>query len=116
MPSINAVTLIVDDPSAVAQRLVEAFGWTTTQDYGAFVEVTTGGGALLWLNVPGGDTSRIQQGVVVHCWVDDVSAATERARAAGATILREPVTMDFGMESAWAQVMGGPIVDLTRPS
>ena len=74
-----------------------------------------GDGALLWLNVPGAPTTDVQQGVVVHCWVEDVSAATEHARAAGATILREPTEMDFGMESAWAQVEGGPIVDLTRP-
>ncbi|GAA4425104.1 hypothetical protein GCM10023169_22420 [Georgenia halophila] len=57
----------------------------------------------------------VQCGGVVHCQVPDVSAATERARASGATIVREPTRMDFGMESAYAQVDGGPIVDLTRP-
>ncbi len=113
---INAITLIVEQPTAVAQRLRDAFGWTVTQDFGAFAEVITGdGGAMLWLNVPSEPTTAVQQGVVIHCWVDDVSAATELARAAGAAILREPTAMDFGMESAWAQVADGPIVDLTRP-
>lgn len=112
---INAVTLIVDQPSIIARRLSDAFGWTITQDFGAFAEVTTGDGAILWLNVPSETTTTVQQGVIIHCWVDDVAAATDKARAAGATILREPTTMDFGMESAWAQVQDGPIVDLTRP-
>lgn len=115
MPSINAVTLVVRDPSATAQSLAKAFGWEVTQDFGAFAEVNAGGGAVLWLNVPSEPTTAIQQGVIIHCWVDDVPAATERARAAGATILREPTAMEFGMESAWAHVDGGPIVDLSRP-
>ena len=99
----------------VAQRLSEAFGCTITQDFGAFAEVTAGDGAVLWLNVPSQPTTALQQGVVVHCWVDDVATATATARTAGATILREPTVMEFGMESAWAQVQDGPIVDLTRP-
>lgn len=113
--SINAITLIVAEPAPVAQRLAAAFGWTVTHAANAFAEVKAGDGAVIWLNVPGEPTTDEQQGVVVHCWVDDVSEAAERARAAGATILREPTEMDFGMESAWARVEGGPIVDLTRP-
>lgn len=115
MPSINAVTLIVNEPSAVARRLADAFEWTITLDFGAFAELSAGGGALIWLNVPADPSDDLQQGVIVHAWVDDVVAAVDRARAGGAVILREPTRMDFGMESAWAQVEGGPIVDLTRP-
>jgi predicted enzyme related to lactoylglutathione lyase len=115
MPSINAVTLIVNDPSAVAHRLADSFGWTITQDFGVFAELSAGDGALVWLNVPADRSDRLQQGVVIHAWVDDVDAAVNRARAGGAVILKEPTKMDFGMESAWAQVEGGPIVDLTRP-
>jgi predicted enzyme related to lactoylglutathione lyase len=73
------------------------------------------GVALIWLNVPSEPTVEVQQGVIVHCQVEDVTAAADLARAAGAAILREPTRMDFGMESAWTQVEGGPIVDLTRP-
>ncbi|GAB3917023.1 hypothetical protein GCM10011575_32780 [Microlunatus endophyticus] len=115
MSSINAVTLIVEEPSAVAGRLAAALGWEVSQDYGAFAEVKAGDGALLWLNEPGEPAAESQQGVIIHCWVDDVSAAAAGARAAGAEILREPTVMDFGMESAWVRVEGGPIVDLTRP-
>lgn len=115
MASINAVTLIVNDPSAVAHRLADTFGWTITQEFGAFAELSPGDGALIWLNVPADSGDALQQGVVIHSWVDDVVAAASRARARGAVILREPTRMDFGMESAWAQVEGGPIVDLTRP-
>lgn len=113
--SINAITLIVEQPSTIAHRLHDAFGWTITQDFGAFAELTTGNGAVLWLNVPSETTTALQQGVVVHCWVDDVTSAANKARTAGATILREPTAMDYGMESAWVQVQDGPIVDLTRP-
>ena len=114
MTGINAITFVVDEPSAVARRLVEAFGWEVTQDYGSFAEVVAGQGPLIWLNVPSELTDQVQQGVLVHCQVDDVRAAAERARAAGATIVLEPTRTDFGTESAWAQVEGGPIVDLSR--
>lgn len=116
MAAIRAVTLIVAEPGVVAARLATAFGWDVSQDYGRFAEVRAGDGMPLWLNEPSDATIDVQQGVLLHCWVDDVSAATAKARAAGAVILREPTTMDFGMESAWAQVDGGPIVDLTRPT
>lgn len=116
MAGIKAVTLIVAEPSVTAGRLADAFGWEVSQDYGNFAEVKAGDGMVLWLNVPGEPAADLQQGVVVHCWVDDVIAAAARAREAGASILREPTVMDYGMESAWAQVDGGPIVDLTRPT
>lgn len=115
MNSINAVTLIVEEPSTVAERLATALGWIVSQDYGAFAEVKAADGALLWLNAPGEPAKDLQQGVIIHCQVDDVTGAADRARAAGAEVLREPTVMDFGMESAWVRVQGGPIVDLTRP-
>jgi predicted enzyme related to lactoylglutathione lyase len=115
MPWINAVTLVVAEPSVVAQRLSDAFGWRVTPDLGVFAELTTVSGALLWLNGPSEPTTALHEGVIVHCWVDHVTAATERARAAGAVILREPAAIDFGMESAWVRGDGGPIVDITRP-
>lgn len=112
--SIHAVTFTVADPSQVAGRLSEAFGWTVTEDFGAFAEVTTGS-LTIWLNVPSDSTDPTVAGTVLHVQVADVEAATERARAAGAEILREPTRMDFGTVSAYARVAGGPIVDLTRP-
>ena len=115
MPGIKAMTLTVSDPSAVAQRLAEAFSWTVAQDFGAFAEVSAGGETLIWLNVPSTPTTTVQHGVIIHVEVEDVTRAAEQARSAGATILREPTEMDFGMESALAQVEGGPIVDLCRP-
>jgi len=115
MTGINAITLVVNDPSAVAHRLAEAFGWAVTQDFGLFAEVVAARGPLIWLNVPSGMTSLVQQGVLVHCQVNDVSTAAAQACAAGATILQEPTRTDFGTESGWAQVAGGPIVDLYRP-
>jgi hypothetical protein len=39
--SIRAISLIVLEPSAVAAGLAEAFGWTVSQDHGAFAEVAT---------------------------------------------------------------------------
>jgi predicted enzyme related to lactoylglutathione lyase len=113
--SIHAVTFTVAEPSAVAARLGEAFGWTVSEDFGAFAEVTTGS-STIWLNVPSESMEMTVAGCVLHVQVADVEAATERARAAGAEILREPTTMDYGAVSAYARVSGGPIVDLTRPA
>ena len=108
------ITLMVSDPSKVAERMARAFGLKVTQDFGSFVELEFADG-VLWLNTPQKPTKETQRGIVLQLDVDDVGAATERARSAGATILREPTEMDFGTESALAQVEGGPIVDLSRP-
>ncbi len=116
MDGINAITLVVAEPSAVARRLAAAFGWEVTADHGSFAEVVAAAGPNLWLNVPSETTSLIQQGIVLHYAVEDVAAAADRARNSGAEILREPTRMDFGLESALVQIQGGPIVDLTSPS
>jgi predicted enzyme related to lactoylglutathione lyase len=112
--AIDAVTFTVRDPSGVASRLASAFGWTVTQDFGPFAEVSTGS-LVLWLNEPSDAAPEIVAGCVLHVRVDDVSSSLERARAAGADVLREPTVMDFGAVSAYARVEGGPVVDLTRP-
>jgi predicted enzyme related to lactoylglutathione lyase len=113
--SIDAVTFTVQDPSDVAKRLGLAFGWNVTQDFGAFAEVTTGS-LTIWLNLPSESTPELVSGCVLHVAVEDVAAALERARTAGAEVLREPTIMDFGAVSAYARVHGGPIVDLTSPA
>ena len=114
MSGIEAITLIVSDPSGVAQRLAVAFGWQVTADHGTFAEVDAGDGPSLWLNAPSESTPLTQQGIVLHRTVEDVQAAADQALNAGVQILREPTKMDFGMESALAMVEGGPIVDLAR--
>lgn len=112
--SIRAVTLMVPHPADLAHRMARAYGWRAEVHGDAFAELTTGDGAVLWLNVVDGPVPSLDA-VVIHCFVDDVTAACERARAAGAEILREPEVMPFGLESAYARLPGGPVVDLTRP-
>ncbi|MFT3944505.1 MAG: hypothetical protein QM705_11905 [Ancrocorticia sp.] len=111
--TINAVTFVVADPSSVARAMSDAFGWMLSQDHGTFAEIVTGS-IVIWLNGPSQETSALAEGVVLHVEVDDVRQATEQARKAGASILREPTLMDFGVESAYAQVPGGPVIDLMR--
>lgn len=111
--SIEAITAIVTDVPAVADQLHRAFGWPITQQFDTFAELNADG-FTLWLNAPGWPAPIPAAGVIIHHQVEDVAAATERARAAGATITREPTKMDFGTESAYALV-AGLTIDLHRP-
>ena len=110
--------LAYEDGAAAIDWLVEAFGFDErlrfTDDDGtvSHAELDTGGGTIM-LATPTPDyvsPKRLRElseearkmsevpyvidGVLVY--VDDVDAHCERARAAGATILREPKTEPYG--------------------
>ena len=64
-------------------------GWPGAEYQSPRHHAETCGAAKRWLALPYTIDG-------VHVWVDDVDAHCERARAAGATILREPDTQPYG--------------------
>jgi uncharacterized glyoxalase superfamily protein PhnB len=116
----RAVSLIsYEDVGAAVEWLTEAFGFEErgeryTEPDGTVTHAELGlGGAVVMLGWPGPEyrsprrhaeeceqarrwlaSSNIVDGVLVY--VDDVDAHVERARAAGATIIREPKDEPYG--------------------
>jgi uncharacterized glyoxalase superfamily protein PhnB len=106
MPSTDVIPVVpYEDIRAAHEFLVNALGFAS----GGLVEDGNGnvvhgevlvGDRRIWLHAAAGGLSTPQSsgvqtgGIVVH--VPDVDAHYERAKAAGAPILREPTDEDYG--------------------
>jgi len=101
--------LLYEDAAAALDWLSSAFGFKETlrfTDSGGRVshaEMDAGGGGQFMLGEPGGGYRGPghtgHHSCLLHVLVDDVDAHVERARAAGATILAEPVDKEYGTRS-----------------
>ncbi|MGK9220853.1 MULTISPECIES: VOC family protein [unclassified Microbacterium] len=110
---VQAIDIQVDDVPAATRLLSEAYGWTVLTDGPHFGELDAGGLRVMLSRdamVPWGTTD----GVILHHYVEDVAAATSRAVAAGAELLRGPLLTDWGTEAAYLRGPGGLIVDVCR--
>lgn len=116
MAGIRALTLIVEDPSAVATALREVAGWSIEADFGSFASLTAPGSVPLWLNAPA-EGEGASRGIVLHMACRDVDAAHAHALDHGADSVREPTDMDFGERSACVRVaaLPGVTIDFSRP-
>jgi catechol 2,3-dioxygenase-like lactoylglutathione lyase family enzyme len=111
--AVTAIDLQVDDVPAAVSLLHRAYGWTVTADEDGFGEVMAGDLRIMLSKdamVPWGATD----GVILHEYVADVSAAVERATAAGAELLLGPLRTDWGTEAAYLRGPGNLVVDLCR--
>jgi PhnB protein len=98
--------LLYEDVDAALAWLRDVFGFRERLRFAAddgtvsHAEMTIGEDGLLMLGHPGPDyrdPRRVGGGTaLVHVLVDDVDAHAERARAAGARLLREPEDQDYG--------------------
>lgn len=77
-----------------------------------FAEIDVGGFTLLLS--PADPPTKPARGVILHLEVDDVDAATERARGQGIAILREPASTDWATYSAWIAGPEESVIDLYR--
>ena len=108
-------TVLYDDAAAALEWLAGAFGFTVRvrveDDRGRIVhsQLVMDGGLLMvgqaglsqdrsYLASPRATAGANTQALVVH--IDDADAHCERARAAGAVIVAEPETQDYG-EGYW---------------
>lgn len=112
-PRISS-SIFYDDAAAAIDWLSRAFGFETRlriDGEGGRIEHSqlVFGGGLVMVSSSGGSSSpkapvpgkspRSSEGVntqIMAIFVDDVDAHCERARAAGATIIDEPTTTDYG--------------------
>jgi hypothetical protein len=80
---------------------------------GPLREVDVGAGRTIMLSPDAMVPTEPARGVILHFRVADVNKAVERARSRGATVLLEPMTTDWGWESAMLGP-GGVVIDLYR--
>ena len=116
MSGIRALTLLLENPSAVATALRDVLDWQIEADFGSFASLTAPGSIPLWINAPG-DGEELSRGIVVHLDCTDVDAAFEQALSRGAVAVREPTDMDFGERSACVRIAAVPgvTIDFSRP-
>lgn len=97
--------LLYEDVDAAVDWLTAAFGFTEAlrlrgpDGRSNHAELRLGGGLVMLGNPGPGYRSPRRLGSatqLVHVYVDDVSAHCERARAAGARIVREPADQFYG--------------------
>lgn len=116
MPSVRALTLVLDDPSAAAESLSRILGWSVESDQGTFASLTSGNSIPLWINAPA-EGQQTSCGLILHIEADDVDVAFQQAVERGAEALREPTDMDFGERSACVtcSAIPGVTIDFSRP-
>jgi hypothetical protein len=108
-PRVNFITLATNDLAAARRFYVEGLGWRPTfevPDEVAFIQVGPGLLLALWkadeLDADIGDGSRSSSGPSPFSLAhnvssdDEVIAVIDRAREAGARVLKEPVLAFFG--------------------
>lgn len=109
--TLTSIDLIVPDVPAATRFFAEVVGLVATVAEERFAEIPAGAVTLM-LSPDAMVTMGNARGVILHVAVDDVAAAADRARAAGATILQQPMTTDWGWESC---LIAGPaelVIDL----
>ncbi|MGC4107654.1 MAG: VOC family protein [Thermomicrobiales bacterium] len=112
-PNLNQLDLIVPDVPAAAAFLTAALGVDPAYAEERFAEFRLGAMTLMLSPdalVPMANAA----GVILHCEVPDVGAALDRARQAGATVLRETGPTDWGWESAMVAGPEGIVIDFYR--
>jgi catechol 2,3-dioxygenase-like lactoylglutathione lyase family enzyme len=117
----------VADVGASLAFFEKAFGLKTRfQHESGYGELETGGTALAFAthalgenNLPGGyvraDTSPLPLGVEIALVTESVAAAHERAVAAGALSLKEPMQKPWGQTVSYLRCPDGTLVELCSP-
>ena len=99
-----------DDVLSATQWLCQAFGFTERLRIGNHrVQLMVGNGALVVVEWPASATKGERGGHMVMVRVEAVDPHCDRARQAGATILRPTTTYPFGERQYTAQDIGGHI-------
>jgi PhnB protein len=115
-PTVTPYLLYEDVAEALAW-LERAFGFqerlrfTTDDGTVNHAEMTVGEDGLVMLGHPGPDYRDPRHtgggSALVHVMIDDVDAHAERARTAGAALLREPAEQDYGHRRYDVQDLAG---------
>ncbi|MGC4190734.1 MAG: VOC family protein [Thermomicrobiales bacterium] len=112
-PNLNQLDAIVPDVPAATAFLTAILGVEPVYAEERFAEFRLGAMTLMLspdAMVPMANAA----GVILHFEVADVDAALDRARDAGATVLRETAPTDWGWESAMIAGPEGLVIDFYR--
>ena len=111
--NLNQLDLIVPDVPVATAFLTAVLGVEPTYAEDRFAEFRLGEMTLMLSPdalVPMANAA----GVILHLEVDDVEIALDRARDAGAAVLREAGPTDWGRESAMIAGPEGIVIDFYR--
>lgn len=112
-PNLNQLDLIVPDVPAATESLRAILGIEPSYAEERFAEFRFGATTLMLSPdalVPMANAA----GVILHFEVPNGDAALDRARAAGAAVLRETGPTDWGWESAMVAGPEGIVIDFDR--
>lgn len=111
---LDTIDLIVRDVRAAGAFFRDALGLEVQSDGDRFAEVQMGRTRVM-LSPDAMVPTALAAGVILHLRVEDVAESVNRARAFGATVLREPANTDWGWESGMIAGPEGVVIDLYRP-
>ena len=112
-PNLNQLDLIVTDVPAATAFLAAALGVDPAYAEERFAEFRLGATTVM-LSPDALVPMAKARGVILHCEVPNVDRALARARAAGATVLRETAPTDWGWESAMIAGPDAIVIDFYR--
>lgn len=112
--SLSTIDLIVPNVPEATRFFADVVGFTANVAEERFAEIPAGAITLM-LSPDAMVPMENAAGVILHVDVDDVAAAEERARNAGADILQATMTTDWGWESCLVQGPAGTVVDFFHP-
>lgn len=110
---LRSVDLIVPNVREAAIFLENAFGLTASVVEDRFAELDAGSITLM-LSPDAMVATEPVRGVILHLEVPDVEAAAARAKAAGAVVVQDIVTTDWGTESVMFAGPADLLVDCYR--
>ncbi len=111
---IPSIDLIVRDVPAAATFLRDVAGLELQVLDDRFAQLAAGE-LVVMLSPDALVPTAPAAGIILHVQVEDVSAALETARAAGAAVLLELTQTDWGTESAMIAGPEGVTIDFFRP-
>src|SRR4051794_31147627 len=118
-PATVTPVLVYPDVRAAVAWLTEAFGFEERVRIGEGhrAQMRAGADGAVVVAEPRGEQVPPAPGAVTHVLklrVADVDAALARARAAGARVLQEPTTYEYGERSCLVEDLAGHRWELTR--
>lgn len=124
---LTLVILAVEEVKRAVSFYRAAFGWPQTVDESVYAEFALPGAMRLGLYTHAGFERNIGQAPLklargeitsteIYLFVDDLSAAIARMKAAGARLLSSRALRDWGDEAAYFADPDGNVVVLAQPS
>lgn len=110
MPALKSIDVIVSDVPRAVAFFRDVVGLEVRQEFERFAELDAGG-----LSLPLSPDALVPVssagGIILHFEEPDLSAAVRRATAFGSTVLKGPLTTDWGTHSLLVQGPDSIVID-----